>query len=675
MVETPNHEYNAPAAGTNDWHKPLNENFETLDADVGIRDTEANKGNYEPKQGTKFEATDSGAVYYGNGSSWMLADRNVKTLVAQEIGSKAQAADAVVYEDGGSYVAMGQTGRVASGSDAGSVMQAAIDQVNANGGGKIVVGSGSYTLESGITVRSNITVQGSGPGSTIFNATGANQEWSTEGTVENVVLRDFGQDGNDEGGRTGVNITGAVDSWLINLDVRNVGARDGDSGSTPGLRVTGGTRSHIINCRVERSSSVSIEAAIGAQGCEIVNCVVKDGVYNSGAGFIHGISIEKSENCRIQNCYVEDSDSSGGKFSPALNANNADYATVSGNTVRNVTVGLLNANGPCYSNQYVNNNFYAFDHVGIEVKKGNSGAPKGTLIANNVLNANDSTSLALEIGEDATADVRNNLVYNITGEPAIRLGNTAEPVSFVGNVIRDIDGEAIFVNSHKGNGPVVFSNNYIEQATTSTKTNNAIVRIRAANGIMSGNAFGEVSAGDTNSKATVEFGVGAESWIVSNNYFRGSSSFDYGAALRMCGGIISNNIFDGKYISMNGNLSVAPPVVTNNTQLSGLEGYIKAPRHDIKSETEGYSVGGPKSGTYTGDGTTGRHIVTFTNPEHVIVEGSDGTLYDVHAQFGPGFEHNDPAGELSLTDGGFTISSSSGTDPNITGETYTFYAQ
>ncbi len=67
-----NQRYNTPDAGTLDWHLPLNENFKQLDRDVEVRDLEANKSNYEPAAGAKFLATDTAAVYTGDGSSWNL---------------------------------------------------------------------------------------------------------------------------------------------------------------------------------------------------------------------------------------------------------------------------------------------------------------------------------------------------------------------------------------------------------------------------------------------------------------------------------------------------------------------------------------------------------------------------------------------------------------------------
>ncbi|WP_152422827.1 hypothetical protein [Halorubrum kocurii] len=85
MTETPNHRFNTPSEGESEWHIPLNENFEKLDIDVEIRDTEANKSNYDPKKGTKYEATDSGAIYYGDGNSWILASRKINKLESKEI--------------------------------------------------------------------------------------------------------------------------------------------------------------------------------------------------------------------------------------------------------------------------------------------------------------------------------------------------------------------------------------------------------------------------------------------------------------------------------------------------------------------------------------------------------------------------------------------------------------
>jgi hypothetical protein len=70
MPQTPNHGYNVPNEGEQDWHIPLNQNFRSYDTDIEIRDAAGNRGDYRPKQGAKFLATDTGAVYLGDGSGW-----------------------------------------------------------------------------------------------------------------------------------------------------------------------------------------------------------------------------------------------------------------------------------------------------------------------------------------------------------------------------------------------------------------------------------------------------------------------------------------------------------------------------------------------------------------------------------------------------------------------------
>ena len=68
--ETDNHEYNKPEKGTTDWHVPLNENFDRIDADVEVRDEAANIEEYEPRPGAKFLALDTGTRYRGTGDQW-----------------------------------------------------------------------------------------------------------------------------------------------------------------------------------------------------------------------------------------------------------------------------------------------------------------------------------------------------------------------------------------------------------------------------------------------------------------------------------------------------------------------------------------------------------------------------------------------------------------------------
>jgi len=51
----------------------LNANFEQLDTDVEIRDREDARDSYQPKDGAKFFAVDTGAVFLGDGDQWSTA--------------------------------------------------------------------------------------------------------------------------------------------------------------------------------------------------------------------------------------------------------------------------------------------------------------------------------------------------------------------------------------------------------------------------------------------------------------------------------------------------------------------------------------------------------------------------------------------------------------------------
>lgn len=71
MTETPNHKYNVPTAGTENWHEPLNDNFDALETDVEVRHAgPPDPGQYDPVEGAKYLDTESGTVHLGDGTAW-----------------------------------------------------------------------------------------------------------------------------------------------------------------------------------------------------------------------------------------------------------------------------------------------------------------------------------------------------------------------------------------------------------------------------------------------------------------------------------------------------------------------------------------------------------------------------------------------------------------------------
>lgn len=83
--ETTNHGLTKPDEKTLNWHIPINGNFDAIDAELAIKDTDANKSNYEPIEDQEYIATDTGAIYIGNGTDWEKQDREIQKLEIEKL--------------------------------------------------------------------------------------------------------------------------------------------------------------------------------------------------------------------------------------------------------------------------------------------------------------------------------------------------------------------------------------------------------------------------------------------------------------------------------------------------------------------------------------------------------------------------------------------------------------
>lgn len=69
--ETDNHGYHIPTPGTQNWHEPLNENFERLETEVELREEgPPGEHGYEPEEGAKYIDIANGRMYLGDGEEW-----------------------------------------------------------------------------------------------------------------------------------------------------------------------------------------------------------------------------------------------------------------------------------------------------------------------------------------------------------------------------------------------------------------------------------------------------------------------------------------------------------------------------------------------------------------------------------------------------------------------------
>jgi len=138
---------------------------------------------------------------------------------------------------------------------------------------------------------------------------------------------------------------------------------------------------------------------------------------------------------------------------------------------------------------------------------------------------------------------------------------------------------------------------------------------------------------------------------------------------------IDNPTIDsGAATAINSDSSDLSNVTVTNPDISnvGTKYAISTPGVLINDKSPRSNYGGMP--TYTGDGTTGRTISLGFTPTYVAVRGSDGTWYDVHGEFGTGYQHTSPTGELSIVDDGIAVGDNSGdADPNTDTETYDLY--
>lgn len=96
--QTENHDLNTPTKGTNDWSTPLNANFDQLDVDVAVRAPVSQRGDYTPADGAWFLATDTGALYQGDGSAWQYEGGFAKPVELDQTADGSTSTFTVVHD-------------------------------------------------------------------------------------------------------------------------------------------------------------------------------------------------------------------------------------------------------------------------------------------------------------------------------------------------------------------------------------------------------------------------------------------------------------------------------------------------------------------------------------------------------------------------------------------------
>lgn len=222
MADTTNHEYNVPDQGDQDWHQPLNENFEDFEVDIELRDQEANLGDYTPTDGAKFLATDTGVVYVGDGGSWTA---EYVHPAYDESADEAQFGQTVTAPDVATDSLSGQvTGGQSLTDIAGNNLSINGGQLDASGGG----GGGNWTVNNNLLEPSDSNVDGIDVDevNTSLLETGSNSVTVTVGGARALELT-------AEGGNTSGNVltghsSNSLDSGVVGATISGGGYDDGN---------------------------------------------------------------------------------------------------------------------------------------------------------------------------------------------------------------------------------------------------------------------------------------------------------------------------------------------------------------------------------------------------------------------------------------------------------------
>lgn len=237
MVDkTPNHGLNKYEQGDTNWTHSAD--MQTIEERLVIRDEEGNLGNYSPHSGATFVATDTGAVYDGDGTEWQLASRKVSSLTVTDSlsvpsdssgikarGSYRNVPSGIVYVDSNNdYVAESFiTDETWSDSnDTGIVLQSLLDNIRDAKGepiGEIQFGVGSFNFDSPVSFSEH--------GGTTLTGQSFRQSNNQSGTLFRAGslpsgrgILEFGNigDGNNPGGGAGSHIR----NIYMNLGRKNV---------------------------------------------------------------------------------------------------------------------------------------------------------------------------------------------------------------------------------------------------------------------------------------------------------------------------------------------------------------------------------------------------------------------------------------------------------------------
>lgn len=439
MVEkTPNHGLNKFERGDTNWSHEGD--METAERRLPVRDIEANLGDYTPHEGAIFIATDSGAVYDGDGEVWNPATRGPNQLRTGE----EPAANVKYYGAAGDGVA-----------DDTSAIQTAVDSCPP--GGTVYLPGGTYNIAGRIVITTaDVTIRG--PATIELTA---DLDWMSvlRADAPAVTVEDLTIEVNRNAAKC-IRFNPSPDGLVENCTVRNIE----NEGRVSGIRVEDSPHAVIRDCTVENIHSTSADPSRGIKaegnandGLRVENCIVRN---VSPAADGDGIRVSSMRTAVVDN-FVENCDKRAIKMDAG-----SHKSSVRGNKCVWDGPGPANAGIDIQSTECeVAGNHVEADAYpsGRALEESNDG--RNAFVGNTVISRNGGgTDDAIQIRGSGSSCVGNTIEMN-GGHGGIRIRGTAENVTIGDNVIQGTSTYGIEISDVGGrNGPtnVTVSGNVVD---------------------------------------------------------------------------------------------------------------------------------------------------------------------------------------------------------------------